>query len=173
MYISLRHGQLFVNKQLGKWDDMPFSPVWRTRNEDKMCQFDWIDLMWCDVTWQCEKRIQTINSPQYRHWSWWVVLLVDNDIGLVGSCPIGIMVLVGKSWALLLFFPIGNCPQWGVVLEPAKRCDFTFLICTWPLRNKTDYVYATRGLTAYRSTPLWHQDLNHELPILRVQAPIH
>ena len=54
------------------------------------------------------------NSPPYRYWSWWVVLLVDN--GLVGSCPsLGIVVLVGNSWAIFLSggesIPVVICPR--------------------------------------------------------------
>ena len=55
-----------------------------------------------------------------------IVLLLD--IGLVGSCPggnfiLGIVVLVGNSWAWFFIQEGGGggggCPQWGVVLEPS------------------------------------------------------
>ena len=41
---------------------------------------------------------------------------------------LGIIVLVGDSWAL--FYPVGNCPQWGVVLVPhtVRAENFTVVL---------------------------------------------
>ena len=50
---------------------------------------------------------------------------------LVGSCPGGnspiwIVVPVGNGWVYL--YPVGNCPWWGVVLEPSFPMSFIVLL---------------------------------------------
>ena len=44
------------------------------------------------------------------------LFLSGGELSPMGSCliNIGIVVLVGNSW--VLFYPVGNFPQWGVVL---------------------------------------------------------
>ena len=71
------------------------------------------------------------NSPPYRFWSWWVVLVCvigpSGELSWWGILVIGIVVLVGNGWALCLSG--GELSSWGVVLEPTQIYMHT--ICTF------------------------------------------
>ena len=67
------------------------------------------------------------------------LILVGNhgpggEFPIVGSSPIGIGVLVGNSWAWLYFYPVGNCPRWGAVLEPNQSIVAKNYYISWSYR---------------------------------------
>ena len=76
-------------------------------------------------TWGLNTSVSYLdNSPPYRYWSWWVVLLVCS--GLSGQLSwwgmvLGIVVLVSNSWALFLsggeLSPVGSCPRTPVYVR--------------------------------------------------------
>ena len=102
------------------WTRIPLPRVWKTDQQilrKGKKKSDLLPLM----------RIRTTpledNSPPYRFWSWWVVLFCGSgpseELSWWGIV-LGIVVLVGNGWALLLSG--GELSSWGVVLEPPCRC---------------------------------------------------
>ena len=57
------------------------------------------------------------NSPPYRYWSWWVVLFRSCGPSRELSWW-GIVLGLWSRWAMVGLYLVGNCPGWGVNLEP-------------------------------------------------------